>query len=76
LELESQNQQLKEIAWIQSHKVRAPLSRLIGLVHLLQRDVLSKEEQKQYLNHINNSAVELDEIIKEITYKTIRKIVQ
>ncbi len=72
LELENQNKQLRDIAWTQSHKVRAPLSRLMGLVNLLLRDVLSKEEQTHYLNHISKSTVELDEIIKEITNKTMR----
>ena len=44
----------------------------MGLVNLLLRDVLSKEEQTHYLNHISKSTVELDEIIKEITNKTMR----
>ena len=33
--LESQNRRLMEIAWVQSHEVRAPLARLMGLVQLL-----------------------------------------
>src|SRR5690606_23149763 len=33
--IEAQNHKLREIAWTQSHKVRAPLARLLGLVEIL-----------------------------------------
>lgn len=67
LNLEKQNQQLKDIAWTQSHVVRAPLSRLMGLVNLLKRGKISSEQQIQFLGHIQTSANELDDIIKDIT---------
>ena len=69
LNLEKQNAQLKEIAWAQSHLVRAPLSRLMGLVNALERDIVPADEQKKYLHYVKISAAELDGVIKEITKK-------
>lgn len=71
LNLEKQNDQLKDIAWTQSHLVRAPLSRLMGLVNVLHRNIVPKEEEAQYLTYLKDSAIELDNIIKESTQKTM-----
>ncbi|MEJ1223876.1 response regulator [Sediminicola sp. 1XM1-17] len=66
--IEDQNEKLQEIAWIQSHIVRAPLARLMGLMNLIKDDIPSfTEDQSFYLNEILNSANELDSIIKEIS---------
>lgn len=64
--IEQQNTKLKEIAWIQSHVVRAPVSRILGLVNLINEGNISSEEHKAVLNYIVNSANELDEIIRKI----------
>ncbi len=66
--IEAQNAKLKEIAWIQSHIVRAPLARIMGLVRLLiaNKAVDSAEE----LLYLDQSAKEFDSIIKTITSKT------
>ena len=69
--LEKKNQQLKEIAWTQSHMVRAPLTRIMGLANALQRGIVPDSERQQYLNYIKNSSDELDDVIKNITAKTI-----
>lgn len=68
--VEIQNKSLKEIAWIQSHVVRAPLSRLMGLIMLLKDGVVSSEQQTECLEHILSSAFEIDQIIRDITHKT------
>lgn len=70
-ELNKQNQQLKEIAWTQSHVVRAPLTRLMGLVHVLQKGIVADAEKENYFKYVLDSANELDNVIKEITAKTI-----
>lgn len=67
--IEQQNEKLKEIAWLQSHVVRAPLARMMGLTHLLIDDELPEPEYREYLNEILNSAHELDTIIKDIVHK-------
>lgn len=69
--IEHQNQLFRDIAWTQSHIVRAPLSRLMGLVHLLnelEEDI--PEKVKQIIDYIGISGNELDDIIKEIVRKT------
>lgn len=71
LNLERQNKQLKDIAWTQSHLVRAPLARLMGLVNMFKNGLVEKEEEQSFLDYLEDSANELDHIIKEITHKTI-----
>ena len=65
-EIENQNKNLREIAWIQSHIVRAPLARIMGLINLINEENVVDEETKKLLNHILNSANEFDKIIKSI----------
>ncbi|EOZ95357.1 histidine kinase response regulator hybrid protein [Indibacter alkaliphilus LW1] len=67
--IEEQNQRLQEIAWIQSHIVRAPLARMMGLIDLIKHNNLSDEEKHEFLDHVLNSAIELDNIIREIVSK-------
>ena len=66
--IEDQNKKLREIAWTQSHVVRAPLVRLMALVNMLNEHFEDKSEF--YLEQINRSAQELDNIIREISDKT------
>ncbi|MFO7719296.1 MAG: PAS domain S-box protein [Gillisia sp.] len=67
--IEDHNERLKDIAWTQSHVVRAPLARIMGIIDLLQtHDDLV--DQEQLLEHILNSATELDGIIRQITNQT------
>lgn len=69
--IEKQNAAFREIAWIQSHVVRAPLARLMGLVSLLANEqAVEDEETKTLLHYIQTSAEELDQIIREISQKS------
>ena len=69
--ISAQNEQLKQIAWTQSHVVRAPLARLMGLVNMLQMgEELPELNNAQILEHIVNSANELDSIVRDITAKS------
>jgi diguanylate cyclase len=70
--IEEQNKVLLEIAWMQSHVVRAPLARLMGLVNLLmlKPNELQEISTNDLLEHIQNSAQELDNIIRDIVRKT------
>ena len=68
--VELQNQKLMDIAWVQSHEVRGPLARLMGLVQLLKRYSAEKSEMNVTLDHIMESANELDDIIRKIVRKT------
>jgi|GEM_PF-379408 len=62
-----QNDKLREIAWKQSHEVRAPLARIMTLVHYLEMVKDNKQQIDEILNYIMQSADELDEVIRQIT---------
>ena len=68
--IEVQNEKLREISWIQSHMVRAPLARIMGLINVIKDMKEGSEEKVTTLDYIVLSAHELDEIIKNITDKT------
>nr|WP_294946983.1 response regulator [uncultured Mucilaginibacter sp.] len=67
--IENQNDRLKEISWIQSHIVRAPLARIMGLIPLIT-DTADADERATMLKFLLLSANELDEVIRSITDKT------
>ncbi|MFY0624713.1 MAG: GAF domain-containing protein [Reichenbachiella sp.] len=64
-ELELQNLQLTEYAFINSHLLRAPLSRILGLSKLMSAETATPEN-KELIVALNNSSSELDEIIRKI----------
>lgn len=67
--IEDQNKRLQEIAWMQSHVVRAPLARLMSLV--MAMDTLEKDFGKtNFRKMIIDSAEELDGIVRDIVNKT------
>ncbi len=68
--IEDQNEKFKEISWMQSHVVRAPLARIMGLIPLIENANELDTEIKKMLQYLFQSANELDEIIKNITDKT------
>jgi PAS domain S-box-containing protein len=67
--IEGQNKRLQEIAWMQSHIMRAPVARILGLVQLLQQFDHTPEQITELLQHIFDSSEELDKVIREIVNK-------
>ncbi len=65
-ELETQNTQLTEYAFINSHLLRAPLSRILGLSYLLTKEATSIKDQ-ELLNALMASTNEMDAIIRRIS---------
>lgn len=70
--VEEQNRRLKEIAWEQSHSVRAPVARLMWIIDLIKTEELSEEEKTTLLVSMLSSAEEIDVIIRSITEKTYK----
>lgn len=69
-EIERQNEILRDISWVQSHVVRAPLAKILGLVELMNLNLKTSEKASlEYCKLISKSALELDQIIREITTK-------
>jgi len=69
-EIEAQNKKLKEIAWIQSHVVRAPLARMMGLIEIFKFVDRDSPEYFEWTEHFFNTANELDTVIREISEKS------
>lgn len=66
--IENQNEKLKDIAWIQSHIVRAPLTNILGLIKLINET--ESVNDKELLHHLNQSILQLENSINEIVNKT------
>jgi signal transduction histidine kinase len=62
-ELEERNYQLTEYAFINSHLLRAPLARILGLTDLIRLES-TDPKTKELMDKMFNSCEELDEIIK------------
>ncbi|WP_374949469.1 PAS domain-containing protein, partial [Mucilaginibacter sp.] len=71
--VEEQNKTFREISWAQSHLVRAPLARIMGLLPMLP-NAANDAERDEILGYLRLSANELDGIIAQITEKSTRII--
>ena len=65
LSIKRQNQKLRKISWTQSHVVRAPLTRIMGLINLLKDN-----PSEEILKHISTAAKELDRVIRDVVKET------
>jgi light-regulated signal transduction histidine kinase (bacteriophytochrome) len=70
--IEAKNKKLSEIAWLQSHVVRAPLSTMMGLINLIQNNEITLVEKESLIAHMVSAAHELDKIITKIAYETYK----
>lgn len=69
--IEKQNEQLKQIAWIQSHELRAPVANILGLVPLLNKENLADPLNLEVVSFIEQETIRMDEIVRKITEQTI-----
>ena len=70
MRIQEQNEQLKEIAWIQSHNVRGPVASILGLAELFVIDAEEDEHNSEILENLKIATNNLDDIIKEVVEKT------
>lgn len=68
--IEQKTADLKEIAWMQSHRVRAPLARIMALSALLSPETFDPVQDKEVVAELKKSSEELDEIIRDIVKRT------
>lgn len=61
--LKEQNERLKKYSYLNSHKVRAPLSKVMGLTRLVQN-----HPSHEHFEMLESSAHELDDVIIEINH--------
>lgn len=62
------NEILKKIAWENSHKLRKPVSNIIGIVNLMK--IETKAADPALIEMLERSALELDEMISRINEST------
>lgn len=68
--IELQNKALREISWIQSHVVRAPLARMMGAIALLDIKDDAGVSQEEIMEIVVSSAQEIDKTVREISTKS------
>jgi ligand-binding sensor domain-containing protein len=65
-ELERKSKALEEYAFINAHKLRSPVASILGLAHLMTKTSLD-DEGKEITKRLQQSADELDDIVRSIT---------
>lgn len=69
-DIEQQNTRLREISWMQSHHVRAPLARILGISTLIADHLKNGPESDELLDYLLKSVHELDLVVRDIVKKT------
>lgn len=64
---------LEKMMYLISHRVRQPISQIVGISNLLQSPQNSDEDVKQMVGHVKTSASRLDVFTKDLT-KLIKKL--
>jgi hypothetical protein len=67
-----QNAKLRNIAWTQSHVVRAPISRILGIINLIEGEKENFDQMQFWLEQLKISTNEMDAIVQNIIKETIR----
>jgi len=65
--IQAQNEKLRNIALTQSHDVRAPLAKILGIINLIEIKKEYSNDLTFLLNQLIISSNEMDDIIRKIT---------
>jgi tetratricopeptide (TPR) repeat protein len=65
-ELENKNAKLADYAFINAHKLRAPVATILGLVTLFENKQVENHERNEIVSKIRNCTEELNDIVREI----------
>lgn len=68
--LRARNAKLSEIAFLQSHEVRRPVSNVLGLIKLIRFENVNDPHNLEIIPKLEVAAKELDAIIHQIVQKT------
>ena len=68
--LKMQNEKLVEIAFLQSHQVRAPIAQILGLYNLFNFEDYSDPINAEILDKMKITAKSLDNLVREIVQNT------
>jgi len=72
--LEEQKQKIDQYIFVNSHQVRAPVARIMGLINVLvmEYEKTQKEQDLHIIEKIYNTSLELDQMIRDLG-KTLTK---
>ena len=65
-ELEAQNKELEQFAYVASHDLQEPLRKILTFSEIIQRNIGSEEIIERYLEKVDNSAKRMSELIKAV----------
>ena len=68
--IEEQNTALREIAFIESHKVRGPVATIMGLAQFFNDKDLADDVKNEIVDGITTACIQLDTIIREVVRKS------
>lgn len=69
-EIRSHNEKLKEISWLQSHKVRSQVATILGLSQFVDQSSIEDPDMNRIIGGIKEAAKDLDDVIREINRLT------
>lgn len=61
-----QNEKLIKHAFINAHKVRSPLARILGLVNLIKHEIRLEGKEKELVERLHFASYELNDVLKEV----------
>ena len=68
--VQTQHKKLLEVAFLQSHQIRRPVADILGLISVFNLANPSDPENIEVLTRLQTTAVDLDNIIRDIVKKT------
>lgn len=68
--VQTQHKKLLEVAFLQSHQIRRPVADILGLISVFNLNNPSDPENIEVLTRLQTTAVDLDNIIRDIVKKT------
>lgn len=68
--VQTQHKKLLEVAFLQSHQIRRPVADILGLISVFNLTNPSDPENIEVLTRLQTTAVDLDNIIRDIVKKT------
>ena len=68
--IEEQNLALREIAFIESHKIRGPVATILGLAQFFNNDDINDEVNREIIDGIVTASRQLDLVIREVVKKS------
>ena len=68
--LKIQNSKLFEIAFLQSHQVRGPITNILGLIELFNHDDPSDPINSEIITKLHQTTIEFDSIIHKVVQNT------